>query len=237
MIHVKNRHLVGILGCAGIFLVYSITVMNLFDTSSAGFWIPYIATLISFVVLAYVMFEVFGRDNKLKSRIFGLPLLQVGLIFTAIQVVVGIILMILAPVCPTWVAIVIPLAILSISLIDLFMAMTARETIEQVDMKLEAQTAMIDYLRLRANALVGKCKNADTRALVSRVADELKYADPVSSSQTVLSEEKLSDAMGLLEQLIGNGPEDTVAIAAVCTQMSELLSERAEWAKLSKRNM
>ena len=233
----KNRYLVGLLGCVGVFLVYSITVINLFDTSSGSFWIPYLGTLVSFGILAYVMYEVFGRDNKLKSRVFGLPLLQVGIIFAAIQLVVGIILMMLAKVCPTWVSVVIPLAIISISLIDLFMAMTARETIEQVDVELEAKTAMIDYLRMRCNALVGKCKSIEARTLVARVAERLKYADPVSGDQTVLVEEKLSDTLGLLEQLVAAETQDTVAIAAVCTQMNELLDERAEWCKLSKRSM
>lgn len=233
----KSKYVVGLLGCLAAFLAYSTIVMSLFDTSTLGFWFPYLMTLVSVGVLAFVIYEVFAKDNRLKSRVFGLPLLQVGILYTAIQLVVGIILMLLAPVCPPWVAVALSLAILAFTLIDLFLAMTAREEVERVDIDLKSKTAMMDYLRMRSAALVDKCSNPQVKALVAGVAEELRYADPISSSQTVLCEQKLDETLALLERLVKDDPDNVVSIAAVCKQMSELISERAEWAKLSKRDM
>ena len=237
VITVKSKQVVGILGCAAAFLAYSIVVISLFDFSNPGVWFPYIMTLVSVAFLAFVVYEVFEKDNRLKSRVFGLPLLQVVIIYTAVQFAVSIILMLLAPVCPVWVAMALSLAILAFSLIDLFMAMSAREEIERIDVDLKSKTAMMDYLRMRSAALVDKCANPEVKALVAGVAEELRYADPISSPQTVLCEEKLNETLTLLERLVKDDPENVVSIAAACTQMSELISERAEWAKLSKRAM
>ena len=233
----KSKYVVGLLGCLAAFLAYSIIVMSLFDTSTLGFWFPYLMTLVSVGVLAFVIYEVFAKDNRLKSRVFGLPLLQVGILYTAIQLVVGIILMLLAPVCPPWVAVALSLAILAFSLIDLFLAMTAREEVERVDIDLKSKTAMMDYLRMRSAALVDKCTDPEAKRLVAGVAEELRYADPISSPQTVLCEERLNETLTLLERLVSEESENVVSIAAACTQISELISERAEWAKLSKRAM
>ena len=234
MITVKNKQVVGILGCIAAFLAYSVVVINVFDFSNPGVWFPYIMTLVSVAFLAFVVYEVFAKDNRLKSRVFGLPLLQVGIIYTAIQFAAGIILMLLAPICPAWVAIAISLAILAFSLIDLFLAMSAREEIERIDVKLKTETTMIDYLRMRASTLVTKCRNPQVKELVNGVAEELRYSDPVSSPQTVLSERKIEETMNLLERLVVEEPDNVVSIAAVCKQLSELIVERNEWCKLAK---
>ena len=87
---------------------------------SDPFWLTYLFTAAAFGVQAYVFKLSFEKEAGAKSKFYGFPIARVGVLYLAVQIMLGLVFMALAAVAPVWLALVLYLALLAAAAVGVF---------------------------------------------------------------------------------------------------------------------
>lgn len=96
------------------------------------------------------------------------------------------------------------------------------------DRKLKENVALMRGLQSRVKLLAANCENAG----IKKLADALRYSDPVSSPSLRNVEQELSDLIDQLQAAVESG--DAPMIDAACGKACAVLAERNRLCKLNK---
>ena len=189
---------------------------------NAVYWIAVGCTALAFLLVLAAFFRAFRRDGKLESKVLGWPIFRTAVMVLAVQVVVGFALMGLAKYCPVWVAVLVEVLVLAGCFAVLTVRDAAREAVRATEQSAPDRTQAIKDFRRRAAALA----SAHPTAAVKELADQLRYADPVSRAATPALEARLDD---LLEQAETDADPET--LDKLARQAVQLLRQRSAVAK------
>ena len=197
------------------------------------FWLSYLFGIIAIALQAYVLKTAFSGSESTKSKFYGFPIAQIGIIYMVVQLILSLIFMAAAPFAPIWLAVLIYVIALAACALGLIGADAVREEIERQDIKLETDTSCMTTLRSLVYPLAGKCSDPEAKKVLSELADEFRYSDPVSSDALKTIESELEEAVSELQEEVSNGNSDQIISAA--NKASGLLVERNRLCKLNKK--
>lgn len=218
----------GVLGYAilGIlFVLVNVIVFAVPTAKTGAFWVAYVFTVIAFASQIAVWKVAFGREDTLKSKFLGIPVVHVGIVYLIIQIIALVVFM-AVPTLPAWSAIIVCALILGISAICMISAETAREEIERVEARVKQKVFYIRSLQVDVEMLAEAETDEQTKKGLTQLAEKIRFSDPMSSDELAALEAKIVDKVETLK----TAPDKLAAIE----ELNRLLTERNKKCKLLK---
>ena len=223
----------GVLVLALLFVAYTLIVLAVPFAKGGMFWLTYLFTAAAFGVQAYVFKLSFEKEAGAKSKFYGFPIARVGVLYLAVQIVLGLVFMALAAVAPVWLALVLYLALLVAAAVGVIATDSIRDEVERQDTQLKKDVATMRALQSKAAALPARCEDAEAKAALEKLAEEFRYSDPVSAPALTDLETDMAATMEELSAAVTDG--DNAAVLALCKKISATLAERNRLCKLNKK--
>lgn len=223
----------GVLVLALLFVVYTLIVLAVPFAKGGMFWLTYLFTAVAFGVQAYVFKLSFEKEAGAKSKFYGFPIARVGVLYLAVQIVLGLVFMALAAVAPVWLALVLYLALLVAAAVGVIATDSIRDEVERQDTQLKKDVATMRALQSKAAALPARCEDDAAKAALEKLAEEFRYSDPVSAPALTDLETDMASTMEELSAAVTDG--DNAAVLALCKKISATLAERNRLCKLNKK--
>lgn len=195
------------------------------------FWLAYGFTLAAFVVAGVAVYLASYRGASAKSQFYGFPIARIGVIYGALQLGLGLVFMALGAWIAEWIAILVFVFMLGAALIGIISADAIRDDIQQQDSKLRDSVSVMRSLQSKLRQMAAQCDGQEATA-VQKLAEELRYSDPVSGPALAEIEADLGAAVDELQQAVVDG--DTAGIHQLCRKAMALLGERNRLCKLNK---
>lgn len=217
-----------------VFVVYTVLAFALPFEMNAVFWLSYVFGVVAIGAQIYLMHSAFETGDSPKSKFYGFPVANIGLTYLAVQLGLGLVMMIVGtflPV-PVWLPLVAYVVILAVAAIGFVAADAMRESVERQDVKLEADVTAMRALQSKIGGVVGLC-GEELRQEAEKLAEAFRFSDPVSSDATKELEHELDMILGELQSAVVDG--DSESAKALCRKASVTLMERNRLCKLSKR--
>lgn len=216
----KGYFILGIL-----FAVISIIAFAVPTQKTTTFWVAYTFTTVAFAVQIPIWKIAIGRDNGLKSKFLGLPVLHIGIVYLAVQLVAFAVFL-FVPTAPVWISVVVCVAITGISAAYMIAADTGRSEIERVEAKVQAKVSYIKSLQADVELLANQEPNPDTKAALAQLAEKIRFSDPMSHEQLECLEAQIAAKVSEL-----NATADKTGMIEV---LNSLLDERNKKCKMLK---
>lgn len=228
-----NRYLVIVLIIAVVFnlLVFLIPVT---PKDKLCFWLTYSFGMLSIVSQPAIAYYAF-KNESLKSKIYGWPILKIGYIYLAVQLIATLISFILGLfiVIPYWILIIIYALILGFAIIGLLFLDAYRETIEKIEQKTIDKTIFINNLKINVSLLSEDLENEVLRKEIKALSEEIKYSDPVSNDSVSELENEIDTLYIQLKERVELN-EDDEAIK-LTKKLLKLVKERNLRIKINKQ--
>lgn len=207
------------------FALFNVIAFFIPTEKTATFWIAYAFSAIAFLLQIVIWKLAFKGTDTIKSKFLGIPLLSVGFRYLAIQVIAFAVFMIF-PTLPTWIPIVVCSVILGGSAICLIGTETGREEINRVEEKVEKKVFYIKSLQVDVELLAESENDPEIKAELLKLADKIRFSDPMSSDALTEVEETIANKIVELKTA-----ENKLAIISAT---SALVAERNKKAKILK---
>ena len=135
-------------------------------------------------------------------------------------------------VIPSWIAVIICAMILGISAICLISADAARDEIARVEEKVNQKVFYIRELQADVELLAEQEQNPETKIALKKLAEKIRYSDPMSHGALQNVENRISEKYNELEfKIKANNVESALEI---CKEIDALFVERNKKCKLLK---
>ena len=217
---------------AVLLVVFSVYTFAVPFERTGIFWLAYVAGIVALLFQIYVFKLAFSGDGSAKSKFYGFPVLRVGIIYLAVQMIISMSEMGLAWLLPNWVAVLINVFPIAFAIIGCVVTETMREEINKQDKTLSYDVNNMRALQSVSASLVGQCADGELKKAVQKLADEFKYSDPKSSESILDAENELKVQMDELKSAIIENDSD--AAITLCKKISVNLAERNRLCKLNK---
>ena len=228
-----NKNMIrGIAIFAVVLLAYHLIVFLVPFPGGAIFWLSYLFTLLGLDVAAISCFVAFKRGGSAKSRFYGFPVIRLGVVYGAFQVIASLIGMALGGILPLWIPVVVYVIAFAAAVIGLIATDTVRDSIEDQDVQHKKVISVIRNLQSKVNAMPMQCEEDTARKALQDLAEEFRYSDPVSSPALAQVEANLVAAVEELQQAVDGG--DAAKIGEGCRKAARMLAERNRLCKLNK---
>ena len=216
----KGYAILGIL-----FALVSLIVFVVPTAKTAAFWIAYAFTAAAFAAQIGIWKAALGKEDELKSKFLGFPILHIGIVYAALQLITLAVFM-FAPTLPAWSAIVISAAVAGISAVCMISADAGRREIGRVEAKVWEKVFQIRELQADVEQLAGNEADAETKAALSQLAEKLRFSDPVSHEQLTDLEAQITEKVSALKAADNKGE--------ILAEIHSLLDERNRKTKILK---
>ena len=208
-----------------VFVLFNVIAFAVPTAETATFWIAYAFTTIAFASQIAIWKLAFKGADALKSKFLGIPLISVGITYLIIQIIAFAIFMVL-PLTANWISIVVCALILGISAICLIGTETGREEINRVEEKVEKKVFYIKALQVDVEMLASTETDADTKAALTKLAEKIRFSDPMSKEVLADVEAEITAKVKELKTAENK--------AEIITVLDSLITERNKKAKLLK---
>ncbi|MBQ6873959.1 MAG: hypothetical protein IJO24_06675 [Clostridia bacterium] len=207
------------------FVLFNVIAFAIPTAKTATFWIAYAFSVVAFALQIVIWKFAFKGTDTLKSKFLGIPLISVGITYLIIQIIAFAIFMAL-PLTASWIAIVVCALILGISAICLIGTETGREEIKRVEEKVEKKVFYIKALQVDIEMLASTETDSDTKAALTKLAEKIRFSDPMSNDVLTDLEAEITDKVNELKTVENK--------AEIITVLDSLITERNKKAKLLK---
>ena len=200
---------------------------------NASFWLAYVAELIAIALQVPIFKVAFGGADDLKSKFLGFPTARVGYTYLIIQTILSVMFFSMGwiPV-PAWITAVVCVLVLGIMLVCSITADIARQTVQKIEQTTKADTNLMVSLRTRSSQLVNRANDPALKKELERLAENIRYSDPVSSSAITGEEQRLVSALTQLESAVASGDSQAIEL---CRTVQAALDDRNSACKMNKR--
>ncbi len=217
------------------FVVYNIVLFLIagFSGHEGAFWVSYVFVLIAFASLVYGGYFLKTRNSAAKDWLFGFPILRHCMFYLGVEFFVSVLFMILdANGCSWKVAFLVQLVLLAVHMVFFISCIMTKVTIENVQEKVAAGTSYIRNLQIEAEMAAEIAKDAALKASLQKLAESIRYSDPISHSSVSVLEGQLIEYVGLIKEAIAF--EDNERAQKLCDYATLLLLERNKKLKAAK---
>lgn len=210
------------------FTLFCVLALAIPTPKTATFWIVFAFTVVAFAVQIIVWKLAFGKEDTMKSKFLGFPIIHIGLVYLAVQLVAFVVFMAAATVLPPWSTIVACSLILGLSAICLIATEAGRDEVQRVEDKVKSKVFYIKSLQVDVELLAEKAPDGSVKNTLNDLAQKIRFSDPMSHEQLAPLEEKLAL---LIEEMKSAHEDDMLGLIL---QVNKLLNERNAKCKLLK---
>lgn len=204
-------------------------------TRNAAFWISYGFTMLAVLVQIYVFTVAFKGTDTIKSKLYGVPIARVGIIYLLVQFVCGVAVMALDTVVPAWAALLAYVVFLVFAVIGFVAADISRAVVEQADVKLAEKTGRMRELRAKVSVLPNLTNDAALKSELAKLSEAFRFSDPVSDPALDEVESRLAGCVDELRSALESGDSD--AEMAGIRKTKAVLNERNVLCKAGKNRV
>lgn len=216
-------------------VVFNVIAFVIPIPKSAVFWVAYIFGMLAIAAQLLFMNVAFSGKEDIRSKFYGFPIARIGVIYGACQLLLSFAAMALGAFIPVWVPVVVFVIIAAAAGVGLISTDMVREEIEKQDEKLVKDVSRMRSLQSKMNVLISQTDaGSELKTALDKLADEIKYSDPVSSSATEQIEDELNFNIEELQKAIVDG--DNTSALTICKKTSGILAERNRLCKLNKNS-
>lgn len=216
----------------GLLIMYNVITFSIPFPKTPVFFISWIFTLIAIFAQIYVIRTAFGRDETVKSTVYGFPIAKLGAIYLIVQLVLGLVFMSLGATAPTWLSLVLYVVLLGVAIVGLIATDAVRNEVERQDVKIEKDTSYMRNLQIKVMALPNLVSDLQLRSELSALADSFRFSDPTSSADLQDAEMELSACVDALTHAVDGN--DSEAIRACLQKTMSALERRNALCKQMK---
>lgn len=221
----KKNNLMSYLALGVVFALFNVIAFAIPTDKTATFWTAYAFSVIAFAVQIPLWKMAFGKNDTLKSKFLGIPVIHVGITYLIIQLIAFVVFMIF-PTLPVWLAVIVCAIILAVSSLCAIAGQAGANEINRVEEKIKIKRAFIQFLQIDIEMLVERETDAETKAALKKLAENVRFSDPMSH-----------EMLGELESRITAKVEEMKTVADKSTLIHEieiLLIERNKKCKILK---
>ena len=208
-----------------LFVLISVFAFVVPTAKTTTFWIAYVFTAAAFVAQIGIWKIALGKAKTIESKFLGLPVVYIGVLYAIIQVIAFAVFMFM-PTLPVWSAIVACAAIACISAVCMISAEVGRGEIEKVEAKAQKKVFYIRTLQADVELLADGESEANVKMALSKLAEKIRFSDPMSNEQLADLEDEISGKVARLK--------DATNKMEIITELNSLLNERNKKCKILK---
>lgn len=216
----KGYLIIGIL-----FALISVIAFVIPTPKTTVFWISYGFTVVAFTLQIFIWKKAFSKKDTLKSKFLGIPVVHIGIAYLVLQIVSFAVFTAL-PTLPLWSAIVADVLILAICSVCMISADIGGNEIDCVEEKAHKKVFYLKNLQADIELLADAEVDSHTKISLEKLAEAIRYSDPMSCDELTDIEMKISAKAEELKTA-----SDKVKIIE---EMTLLLTERNKKCKLLK---
>ena len=208
-----------------LFALVSIIAFAVPTAKTATFWIAYAFTAVAFAAQIGIWKAALGKEDTLKSKFLGFPVVHIGIVYAIIQTVAFAVFMFVSRL-PTWSAIVVCSIIAGVFAVCMISADAGRNEIERVEAKVQKKVFYIRELQADVELLADNENDVAVKTALLQLAEKIRFSDPMSSEQLADLESKISTKFAELKT--------TLSKLEIITELNSLLDERNKKCKILK---
>lgn len=221
---------------AGIILiVFNIVFLAGPFHKTAVFWISDIVVALGVLLQIPIADMAFKENSTLKSKVYGWPILSVGLRYLAVLGICAVVFIIISagnPFFPIWLPIIVYAVIYGAAAIGLIASDSARDFVEAQDVKLEDRTVFMRKLYAEAGNLRKMTSDREISGILTKVAEKIRFSDPTSCEEAFEQEGVLYKTFESLKNAVKAGNKEE--IQRIATDFTQQLEIRNSICKNSK---
>ena len=208
-----------------LFALVSIIAFVVPTVKTTTYWIAYVFTAAAFAAQIGIWKTALGKEETLKSKFLGFPIVHIGIVYAVIQVIAFAVFM-FVPTLPAWSAIVVCSIIAGVSAVCMISADAGRNEIERVEAKVQKKVFYIRELQADIEVLTDNESDATVKTALAQLAEKIRFSDPMSSEQLADLENKISSKVAELKT--------TSNKLEIITELNSLFDERNKKCKILK---
>lgn len=216
----KGYFILGIL-----FILVGVIAFAVPTAKTAAFWISYAFTVVAFAAQIIIWNAALGRSESLKSKFLGFSVVHIGIVYLVVQII-ALIIFLSIPTLPIWSAVVACAVIAGISAVCMIASDVGRGEIDRVSAKVQEKTFYIRELQADVEMLEEQEQNPETKIALAKLAEKIRYSDPMSSEVLADLEAKIKEKATALKT--------TDNKLEIITELDSLLTQRNKKAKILK---
>lgn len=187
-------------------VIVSVVVFALPTAKTTSFWVAYIFTCIAFAAQVLIWNIGFKDNTPLRSKFLGIPVIRVGYIYLVFQLI-ALAVLVAYPALPVWTTIIINVLIVGISAICMITAEIGRDIVSNVEEKVQSKVSYIREIQTDIEIAAERESDSAIKQKMLKLAEKVRYSDPISSDELFELEKKISDKVKEL-----NNADDKSAI-------------------------
>lgn len=228
----KKNAMRGSIVLALLLAVFCVVAFAVPFARTAAFWIAFGFGAFAILFQLYIFKTSFSGEGDAKSRFYGFPIARLGVYYLACQLIVSVVEMALSSVLPTWVPLIINVILAVLTLVGCITAETMRDEIVRQDGRLKQNVSAMRELQSMAASLAGTCGDEALKPTLTKLTEEFRFSDPVTSDKTTELESDMRAQLGDIQQALVDG--DTDGAKALCAKLTASLTERNRICSISK---
>ena len=220
---------------AVLLVVYNVIVFAVPFPKNAVFFVSWLFTLAAIGMQVDVVRTAFYRGEGVKSKFYGWPIARFGVMYLAVQLALGLVFMALGftLAVPVWLPLVLYIILLGVLAVGLIASDAMRDEIVRQDTALKRDVTCMRTLQSKAASMIQLAHDEQTRKLLEKFAEELRFSDPVSSASLRDIEADLTACVDELHQALTDGDEASIPLLE--RKAVSVLMERNRLCKLNKQ--
>ena len=205
--------------------VFNLLVFTIFKTHTKVFWLSYAFMTVAFIVQILSMFLSF-KTADVETAFFGIPLASFSIYYLC-----GAVFMVFQNAGFT-LALVIQTLILAAFLIIAIISLLARDTVQAIGENVKQNVTNLKSILVDVEMLSSSCTDPELKQALNKLADTVKYSDPMSTAAVELVEQRIMRKISELRVSIDNNQIPDAL--QVCKELELLYVERNKKLALSK---
>ena len=131
--------------------------------SYATFIVSYVGVLVALAVQCYVGVLVFKKSTSLRSKVYGIPVIRVSIIYLILQMITSVVLMITNAfvLVPVFIPAVILVLLTGFAAICVLLTVGAKSIIESIEKEEKQTTAFMNNFKIELESLENKTSDSD----------------------------------------------------------------------------
>jgi|GEM_PF-735981 len=182
--------------------VFNLLVFTIFKTHTKVFWLSYAFMTVAFIVQILSMFLSF-KTADVETAFFGIPLASFSIYYLCASLIVGAVFMVFQNAGFT-LALVIQTLILAAFLIIAIISLLARDTVQAIGENVKQNVTNLKSILVDVEMLSSSCTDPELKQALNKLADTVKYSDPMSTTAVELVEQRIMRKISELRVSIDN---------------------------------
>lgn len=208
-----------------LFALVNIIAFVVPSTKTATFWIAYAFTVVAFAAQVIIWKVALGKDETLKSKFLGFPIIHIGIVYLFIQLIAFAVFK-FVPTLPDWIAVVVCAVIAGLSAVFMIAHEVGSNEIERVEAKVQKKVFYIRSLQVDVELLAESETDATVKTELNKLVEKIRFSDPMSSEQLMDLEERIAVKISTMKTAENK--------AELIAELNLLLDERNKKCKILK---